>query len=152
MDIETLQALVISALEDIKGQNIVLFDTTKLSHLFDRIIIASGTSNRQTKALAASVRDKVRAAGCEIFGIEGEETGEWVLVDLGSIVVHIMQPAIRDYYHLEEIWGVTPIDIETAKKLPALHRTAQATEKPGTSHKRSKPVTPETFSKNPAEN
>ena len=95
MDIKKLQTLVVDALEDVKGQEIVLFDTTGLTSLFDRICIASGTSNRQTKALAASVRDKIKAAGGDVIGIEGEDTGEWVLVDLGDIIVHIMQAPIR---------------------------------------------------------
>ena len=116
MEIEKLQALVIDALEDVKAADIALFDTSKLTSLFERIVIASGNSNRQTKALAASVRDKVKESGGDIISIEGEDTGEWVLVDLGDIIVHIMQPAIRNYYRLEEIWGEHPIDIETAKK------------------------------------
>jgi ribosome-associated protein len=91
MDIKKLQTLVVDALEDVKAQDIVLFDTTHLTSLFDRIAIASGTSNRQTKALAASVRDKVKEAGGEVYGMEGEDTGEWVLVDLGDMIVHIMQ-------------------------------------------------------------
>ena len=103
MDIKKLQALVIDALEDIKAQEIRVYDTSHLTSMFDRIAIASGTSNRQTKALAASVRDKVKAAGGHIISIEGEGTGEWVLVDLGDMIVHIMQPAIRAYYRLEEI-------------------------------------------------
>ena len=119
MDIEKLQALVIDALEDVKASDIVLFDTSKLTSLFERIIIASGTSNRQTKALAASVRDKIREAGGDVISIEGEDTGEWVLVDLGALIVHIMQPPIRNYYRLEEIWGETPIDLDTAKSLGA---------------------------------
>lgn len=105
MDIKKLQALVIDALEDVKAQDIRVYDTTHLTSMFDSIAVASGTSNRQTKALAASVRDKVKAAGGEIVSIEGENTGEWVLVDLGDMVVHIMQPAIRAYYRLEELWG-----------------------------------------------
>ena len=116
MNIEKLQALVIDALEDIKAQDIVLFDTTKLTSLFERIVIASGQSNRQTKALAASVRDKVREAGGNVISVEGEDTGEWVLVDLGEMIVHIMQPPIRNYYRLEEIWGETPLDPESVKK------------------------------------
>lgn len=119
MEIEKLQFLVISALEDIKAQDIVLFDTTKQTSLFERIVIASGNSNRQTKALAASVRDKIREAGGDIISIEGEDTGEWVLVDLGDLIVHIMQPPIRNYYRLEEIWGENPIDLEAAKKMAA---------------------------------
>ena len=115
MEIEKLQALVIDALEDVKAADIALFDTSNLTSLFERIVIASGNSNRQTKALAASVRDKVKESGGDIISIEGEDTGEWVLVDLGDITVHIMQPAIRNYYRLE-IWGEHPIDIEAAKK------------------------------------
>jgi ribosome-associated protein len=113
MELKKLQSLVVGALEDIKAQDIRVFDTAHLTSLFDRIAIASGTSNRQTKALAASVRDKVKQAGGTILSMEGEDTGEWVLVDLGDMIVHIMQPAIRDYYRLEEIWG------EKEVKLPA---------------------------------
>lgn len=117
MDIKKLQALVIDALEDIKAQDIRVYDTTHLTSMFDRIAIASGTSNRQTKALAASVRDKVKAAGGHIISIEGEGTGEWVLVDLGDMIVHIMQPAIRAYYRLEEIWGDKEVKFGAAKRL-----------------------------------
>ncbi|MFC0253384.1 ribosome silencing factor [Massilia consociata] len=116
MDIKKLQTLVVDALEDVKGQDIVLFDTTHLTSLFDRIAVASGTSNRQTKALAASVRDKVKEAGGDVVGLEGEDTGEWVLVDLGDMIVHIMQPAIRQYYRLEEIWGEKPVKLGAAKR------------------------------------
>jgi ribosome-associated protein len=116
MDIKKLQTLVVDALEDVKGQDIVLFDTTHLTSLFDRIAVVSGTSNRQTKALAASVRDKVKEAGGDVVGLEGEDTGEWVLVDLGDMIVHIMQPAIRQYYRLEEIWGEKPVKLGAAKR------------------------------------
>lgn len=116
MDIKKLQTLVIDALEEVKGQDIVLFDTTHLTSLFDRIAIASGTSNRQTKALAASVRDKVKENGGNVVGMEGDTSGEWVLVDLGDMIVHIMQPAIRAYYRLEEIWGEKEIKPEAAAK------------------------------------
>jgi len=119
MDIKKLQSLVIDALEDVKAQEIRLFDTMHLTSLFDRIVIASGTSNRQTKALAASVRDKVKAQGGHILSIEGETTGEWVLVDLGDMIVHIMQPAIRAYYRLEEIWGEKEIKLGAAKRKPS---------------------------------
>ena len=121
MDIKKLQTLVVDALEDVKGQEIQLFDTTHLTSLFDRVLVASGTSNRQTKALAASVRDKVKENGGTVVSVEGETTGEWVLVDLGDMVVHIMQPAIRAYYRLEELWGDKPI------KLGAEKRTAKRT-------------------------
>jgi ribosome-associated protein len=124
MDIKKLQTLVVDALEDVKGQDIVLFDTTGLTSLFDRIAVVSGTSNRQTKALAASVRDKVKAAGGDVIGLEGEDTGEWVLVDLGDMIVHIMQPAIRQYYRLEEIWGEKPVKLGAAKR----KSTAEAAE------------------------
>jgi len=116
MDIKKLQTLVVDALEDVKGQDIMLFDTVHLTSLFDRIAIVSGTSNRQTKALAASVRDKVKAAGGDVIGMEGEDTGEWVLVDLGDMIVHIMQAPIRAYYRLEEIWGDKPVKLGAAKR------------------------------------
>jgi ribosome-associated protein len=116
MDIKKLQSVVIDALEDVKAQDIRAFDTVHLTSMFDRMAIASGTSNRQTKALAASVRDKVKENGGTIVSIEGEDTGEWVLVDLGDMVVHIMQPAIRDYYRLEEIWGEKEIKLGAAKR------------------------------------
>ena len=115
MDIKKLQTLVVDALEDVKGQDIAVFETSHLTSLFDRIAIVSGTSNRQTKALAASVRDKVKDAGGQILGMEGEETGEWVLVDLGSIVVHIMQPAVRSHYRLEELWNTAPAARKAAR-------------------------------------
>jgi ribosome-associated protein len=117
MDIKKLQSLVIDALEDVKAQDIMLFDTTHLTSLFDRVVIASGTSNRQTKALAASVRDKVKENGGHIVGIEGETTGEWVLVDLGDMIIHIMQAPIRAYYRLEEIWGDKAVKIGAAKRV-----------------------------------
>jgi ribosome-associated protein len=116
MDIKKLQTIVVDALEDVKGQDITVFDTTNLTSLFDRIAVVSGTSNRQTKALAASVRDKVKSAGGDVIGLEGEDTGEWVLVDLGDMIVHIMQPAIRQYYRLEEIWGEKPVKLGAAKR------------------------------------
>ena len=124
MDIKTLQALVVDALEDVKAQEIRVFDTTHLTSMFDRIVIASGTSNRQTRALAMSVRDKVKSSGGEIINMEGENTGEWVLVDLGDIVVHIMQPAIRAYYRLEEIWGDKEVKLGAAKRAVGTARKA----------------------------
>jgi ribosome-associated protein len=116
MNIQQLQALVIDALEDVKAQDIRLFDTMHLTSMFERLAIASGTSNRQTRALASSVIDKVKQAGGHVAGMEGEDTGEWVLVDLGDMVVHIMQAPIRAYYRLEELWGERPITLEQAKK------------------------------------
>jgi ribosome-associated protein len=114
MDIRKLQKAIVGGLEDVKGQNIVVFNTEALSALFERVIIASGTSNRQTKALAASVRDAVKALGEPAPRVEGEENGEWIIVDCGAAVAHIMQPAIRDYYNLEEIWGMKPVALKSA--------------------------------------
>ena len=105
MDIRKLQRAIVDGLEDVKAQNIAVFNTEHLSSMFERVIIASGTSNRQTKALASSVRDSVKSRGMRVLATEGEENGEWIIVDCGAAVAHIMQPAIRDYYHLEEIWG-----------------------------------------------
>jgi ribosome-associated protein len=114
MDIRKLQRVIIDGLEDVKAQDIKVFNTSHLTELFDRVIVASGTSNRQTKALANSVREKVKEAGGDIVSTEGEETGEWVLVDCGDAIVHILQPALRQYYNLEEIWGDKPVRIKLA--------------------------------------
>ena len=105
MDIRKLQRAIVDGLEDVKAQNIAVFNTEHLSPLFERVIIASGTSNRQTKALASSVRETVKSRGMDVLRTEGEDNGEWIIVDCGAAVVHLMQPAIREYYHLEEIWG-----------------------------------------------
>jgi ribosome-associated protein len=118
-DIQKLQRAIVDALEDVKAQEIQVFDTEHLSSLFERVIIASGTSNRQTKALAASVRDKVRNAGFGKPRIEGEDNGEWIIVDCGPAVVHVMQPTIRTYYNLEEIWGGTPVRLKFGAPKPA---------------------------------
>ena len=118
-DIQKLQRAIVDALEDVKAQEIQVFDTEHLSSLFERVIIASGTSNRQTKALAASVRDKVRNAGFGKPRMEGEDNGEWIIVDCGQAVVHIMQPTIRTYYNLEEIWGGTPVRLKFGAPKPA---------------------------------
>ncbi|NLA88259.1 MAG: ribosome silencing factor [Alcaligenaceae bacterium] len=112
MQLTKMQRLVIDALEDAKAQDIKVFDTTKLTGLFDRVIIASGTSNRQTRSLARSVYDAVREKKIEVLSLEGEDTGEWVVIDLGDIVVHCMQPAIRQYYNLEAIWGEKPVRVK----------------------------------------
>jgi len=105
MDIRKLQRAIVDGLEDVKAQHIAVFNTEHLSSMFERVIIASGTSNRQTKALAASVRDSVKSRGMQVMSTEGEDNGEWIIVDCGAAVAHIMHPAIREYYHLEEIWG-----------------------------------------------
>ena len=128
MDIKKLQTAVVDALEDVKAQDIKIYDTTHLTSLFDRVAIASGTSNRQTKALAASVRDKVKAKGGHVVSVEGEDTGEWVLVDLGDMIVHIMQPAIRAYYRLEEIWGDKEVKMGAAKRVASTAAAKKAAE------------------------
>ena len=108
MDIRKLQKIAVNALEDIKGKDIEVINTTKLTSMFDRVIIATGDSNRQVKALARNVQEKVREAGGEVISVEGEDGGEWVLVDLGDAVVHVMQPSVRQFYNLEELWQATP--------------------------------------------
>ena len=118
-DIQKLQRAIVDALEDVKAQEIQVFDTEHLSSLFERVIIASGTSNRQTKALASSVRNKVRDARFGKPRMEGEDNGEWIIVDCGQAVVHIMQPTIRTYYNLEEIWGGTPVRLKFGAPKPA---------------------------------
>jgi ribosome-associated protein len=112
MDIRKLQRAIVDGLEDVKAHGIQVFDTEHLSPLFERVVIASGTSNRQTKALAASVRDAVKSKGFPVLRTEGEDNGEWIIVDCGAAVVHVMQPAIREYYHLEEIWGDKPVKLK----------------------------------------
>ena len=104
MDIRKMEKAVVAALEDIKGRDIVVLKVAHLSPLFERMIIASADSTRQVKALADNVREKLKAAGAHVLSVEGEQTGEWVLVDLGAIIVHVMQPGIRQYYNLEELW------------------------------------------------
>ncbi|TXI12329.1 MAG: ribosome silencing factor [Polynucleobacter sp.] len=112
MDLRQLQRTIVDALEDVKAQDIRVYDTTKLSELFDRVIIATGSSNRQTKSLAMSVKESVKEKGGEVISVEGLETGEWVLVDCGDIVVHILQPMLRSYYQLEGIWGDKPVRVK----------------------------------------
>jgi ribosome-associated protein len=118
-DTQRLQRAIVDGLEDVKAHEIAVFNTEHLSPLFERVIVASGTSNRQTKALASSVRDAVREAGFPKPRIEGEENGEWIIVDCGAAVAHIMQPAIRQYYHLEEIWGDKPVRLKFGAPKPA---------------------------------
>jgi ribosome-associated protein len=115
MDIRKLQRAIVDGLEDVKAQHIAVFNTEHLSAMFERVIIASGTSNRQTKALAASVRDSVRSSGFPILSTEGEDNGEWIIVDCGAAVAHIMQPSIREYYHLEEIWGGKTVRVKVGE-------------------------------------
>jgi ribosome silencing factor RsfS/YbeB/iojap len=134
--IERLQFLIVDALEDMKGQSISVFNTEGLSDLFDRVVIASGTSNRQTRALANSVVENVKKNGGSIYGLEGEDTGEWVLVDCGDIIVHILQPAIRAHFRLEEIWGADELSLDEVKK------RGQKVRRPGPRSKRESAETP----------
>lgn len=128
MDIRKLQRAIVDGLEDVKAQDIVVFNTEHLSPLFERVVIASGTSNRQTKALASSVREQVKAQGGKVLSTEGSDTGEWIIVDCGSAVVHIMQPAIRTYYQLEEIWGEKPVKMKLGSDAPRSLPKASAAE------------------------
>ena len=137
-DVQKLQRTVVDALEDVKAQDLVVFDTEHLSSLFERVIVASGTSNRQTKALAASVRDKVRDAGFGKPRIEGEDNGEWIIVDCGAVVVHVMQPTIRGYYNLEEIWGEKPVRLKFGAPKPA--KAAEPEEAPAKKSAAKKPA------------
>jgi ribosome-associated protein len=124
-NVQKLQRVIVDGLEDVKGHDIQVFNTEGLSPLFERVIVASGTSNRQTKALAASVRDAVREAGFDKPRMEGEDNGEWIIVDCGAAVVHVMQPSIRQYYRLEDIWGDKPVRMKHGEAKP---RTAAAPE------------------------
>ncbi|MFG6416651.1 ribosome silencing factor [Roseateles sp. DC23W] len=140
MDIRKLQRAIVDGLEDVKAQNIVVFNTEHLSPLFERVIIASGTSNRQTKALASSVRETVKGRGLQVMRTEGEDNGEWIIVDCGAAVVHVMQPAIRDYYHLEEIWGGKPVKLKVSDGETRLVKASEdASAKPAKASKK-KPV------------
>jgi ribosome-associated protein len=125
MDIRKLQRVIVDGLEDVKAQNIAVFNTEHLSALFERVIIASGTSNRQTKSLASSVREAVKKAGYPVPRTEGEGNGEWIIIDCGAAVVHVMQPTIRDYYHLEEIWGDKPVNMKLAANATRLVKAAE---------------------------
>jgi ribosome-associated protein len=126
MDIRKLQRAIVDGLENVKAQHVTVFNTEHLSALFERVIIATGASNRQTKSLAASVRDTVRSRDLQVLRTEGEENGEWIIVDCGAAVVHIMQPAIREYYHLEEIWGGKSVKMKFGAQPPT--RLVKATE------------------------
>lgn len=130
MDIRKKQQLVVEALEDVKGRDIVVFNVAKQTAYFERVVIASGESNRQVNALATSVQEKMKELGERVAGVEGRRNGEWVLVDLGDIVVHVMHPAIRSHYNLEELWGEKEVKLKPAAK-PAV----KAKAKPKRKHK-----------------
>jgi len=128
MDIRKLQRAIVDGLEDVKAHDIVVFNTEHLSPLFERVIIATGSSNRQTKALASGVRKAVKEAGLQVMRTEGEDNGEWIIVDCAAAVVHIMQPAIRQYYQLEEIWGDKPVAIKLKAAKTGLVKASEPEE------------------------
>jgi ribosome-associated protein len=137
-NVTLLQKAIVNGLENVKAQDIQVFDTEHITSLFERVIVASGTSNRQTKALAASVRDAVRQAGFDKPRTEGEDNGEWIIVDCGAAVAHIMQPSIRQYYHLEELWGDKPVRHRPAtapKTRAGVGGKAEPTKEPSASKK-----------------
>jgi len=146
---QKLQRAAVDGLEDVKAQDIRVFNTEALSALFERVIVASGTSNRQTKALAASVCDAVREAGFDKPRVEGEENGEWIVVDCGAVVVHVMQPSIRQYYRLEEIWGSKPVRLKFGAPAPAARPAAMADSKASKAPK-AKPAKPKATDKSKA--
>ena len=114
MELREKQRAVVDALEDVKGYDIVVYNTAAAPTMFERVVIASGDSTRQVKALADNVQKKLRESGSRVYGVEGEANGEWVLVDLGDVVVHIMHPTVRDFYNLEEVWGGKPVNLKRA--------------------------------------
>lgn len=123
MDIRKKQRVVLEALEDVKGRDIVIYNTARMPSMFERVVIASGESNRQVRALADRVQERARENGARVYGVEGEASGEWVLVDLGDVVVHIMHPTMRGFYNLEEVWGGKPVRLK-AKAKPKARKSA----------------------------
>jgi ribosome-associated protein len=139
MDIRKLQRAIVDGLEDVKAQQIAVFNTEHLSSMFERVIIASGASNRQTRALASSVRTAVKAAGLQVLRTEGEDNGEWIIVDCGAAVVHVMQPAIREYYHLEEIWGGKAVKMKMGGQGAGLVKASEPEPEPEPARERAAP-------------
>ncbi len=140
MDIRKLQRVIVDALDDMKAQDIIVYNTKELTNEFERVIIASGSSNRQTRALGYSVSHEVKAAGGDVLGIEGTDTGEWVLVDCGSAVVHILQPAMREFYNLEEIWGGKKVSLKLASVAHAEKLAKERAEAEAAAPKRARAV------------
>ena len=116
MDIRAKQRAVVEALEDVKGRDIIVYNTARMPSMFERVVIASGDSNRQVRALADRVQERIRELGSRVYGVEGENAGDWVLVDLGDVVVHIMHPTVREFYNLEEVWGGKTVRLNSAAK------------------------------------
>jgi ribosome-associated protein len=133
MDIRKKQRVVVEALEDVKGKDIQVFNTARMPSMFERVVIASGDSNRQVKALADNVQEKIKENGAKVYGVEGERSGEWVLVDLGDLVVHVMHPTVREFYNLEEVWGGKPVAMKkpspAKKKKPARAKASRPRRK-----------------------
>ena len=136
MDIRKKQRVVVEALEDIKGKDIQVYNTARMPSMFERVVIASGDSNRQVKALADNVQEKIKESGARVYGVEGEQSGEWVLVDLGDVVVHVMHPTVREFYNLEEVWGGKRVRLTApaaqkpaAKKKPARGKASRPRRK-----------------------
>ena len=131
MDIRKKERAVVEALEDVKARDVVVYNVARQTAYFERVVIASGDSSRQVNALAGSVQEKLKAMGARIVGVEGQRNGDWVLVDLGDIVVHIMHPTVREFYNLEEVWGERQVKINAvpakagAKKKPARAKAAR---------------------------
>ncbi len=142
MDIRTLQRAIVDGLEDVKAQHISVFNTEHLSSMFERVIIASGTSNRQTKALAASVRNSVKQSGMPVLNTEGEDNGECIIVDCGAAVANIMHPSIREYYHLEEIWGGKAVRMKVGEVNTRLVKASEPEPRSARSGKPSRPAKP----------
>ena len=133
MDLRKKQRLVVDALEDVKGYDIEVYNTARMPTMFERVVLATGDSNRQVKALADRVQERVKQDGGRVYGVEGEKTGEWVLVDLGDVVVHIMHPTVREFYNLEEVWGGKPVKMTQKAAAP------KAAKKPKARAKASRP-------------
>jgi len=130
MDIRKKQRVVVEALADIKGRDVIVFNTARMPSMFERVVIASGDSTRQVKALADQVQDRIRENGARVYGVEGEASGEWVLVDLGDVVVHIMHPTVRSFYNLEEVWGGKQVRLASRKKAPRKTRARGTPSRP----------------------
>ena len=135
MDLRRKQRAVVDALQDIKARDVVIYNVSGMPSIFERVIIATGDSTRQVMALAENVQDRLKAIGARVYGVEGEASSEWVLVDLGDIVVHVMHPTVRSYYNLEEIWGVKPVKLRAGAR-PAAHSKAKASRKTASKTKR----------------
>jgi ribosome-associated protein len=129
MDLRTKQRAVVEALQDVKGRDIIVFNTARMPSMFERVVIASGDSNRQVKALADRVQERIVELGSRVYGVEGEQAGEWVLVDLGDVVVHIMHPAVREFYNLEEVWGGKPVRLADRTKVKKITKRPRAKAK-----------------------